>query len=199
MAGGDEVMAAASDRDDRLPPSPPPGLPTTRLSEALDGAIRWLGGGFSLLWLAIIAVILISVFSRYALSEGSVFLEELSWHLSSAAWLVGLSYTLAVNGHVRVDVVHERLRPRGQAWIELLGILLLMQPFLAIGLYEGFPYFLSSYGINETSQAPAGLPWRWLIKAFIPLSFLLLIIAGLARLSRCTALLFGWPTPRWRE
>lgn len=173
-----------------------PVLPTTGLSEVLDSGLRRIGEWFSWLWLAIVAVTLVSVVSRYVFLEGSVTMEEIQWHISSAVWLVGLSYAFVHDSHVRVDVIHERLGPRGQAWIELLGLLLLALPFLVIGLYMSWPYFYESWLQGEVSQAPAGLPYRWILKFFLPLAFTLLVIASISRLSRCTALLFGWPASR---
>lgn len=171
-------------------------LPTTGPSEVLDGILRRIGDWVSWLWLAVMAVILVSVISRYVFAEGSVTMEELMWHVSSIVWLIGLAYTMVHDGHVRVDVIHERLDLRRQAWIELLGLALLALPFLLIGVYMAWPYFHLSWLQNEESQAPAGLPYRWFLKFFLPLAFALLSIAALSRLLRCSALLFGRPRPR---
>ena len=170
-------------------------LPTTRLSRVLDRLLGRVGEAFSWLWLAVIGVILVSVISRYVFSEGSVTMEEIQWHISSMVWLVGLSYAFIHDSHVRVDVIHERLSLRKQVWIELLGLLVLALPFLVIGVYMGWPYFHESWLQGEVSQSPAGLPYRWLIKFFMPLAFALLVIAAFSRLLKCTAYLFGRPQP----
>lgn len=170
-------------------------LPTTRVSRLLDRFLDRVGRAFSFLWLAVVGVILVSVISRYVFSEGSVTMEEIQWHISSVAWLVGLSYAFVHDSHVRVDVIHERLSLRKQVWIELLGLLVLALPFLVIGVYMSWPYFYESFLQGEVSQAPAGLPYRWAMKFFMPLAFALLVIAGVSRLLKCTALLFGWPQP----
>lgn len=122
-------------------------------------------------------------------------LEEVQWHLAGAAWLVGLSYTFVHDDHVRVDVLHERLSLKAQAWIEFLGIILLLLPFLVLALWEVTPYAMSSFEQGEHSQAPNGLPWRWVLKSFLPISMGLLIIAALSRLLKTTAFLFGFPRP----
>lgn len=170
-------------------------LPRTTLSSFLDTWVGGLGTLFSWLWIVTIGVILSSVISRYVFSSGSVMLEEVQWHLAGAAWLVGLSYAMVHDAHVRVDVLHERLSRRTQAWIEFAGILLLLLPFLLISFWEALPYAMSSFEQNEHSQAPNGLPWRWIMKAFLPISMLLLILAAIARFLRVTALLFGFPRP----
>jgi len=81
----------------------------------------------------------------------------------------------------------------------LLGLLLLLMPFLIIALDSMIPYFWSSYLQGEESQAPAGLPARWALKVFLPLAFGLLLLAALSRLLKCTSLLFNWPQPRQKQ
>jgi len=174
-------------------------LPRTAVSDVLDGIICRIGAVCSWLWPVVVAVIVISVIARYVFSTGSVMMEEIQWHIAAIAWLVGLSYTLTTDSHVRVDVLHERFGPRTQAWIELFGILLLLLPFAIIAFWESVPFFLSSFGQNERSQAPGGLPARWLVKFFVPFSFALLTVAGFSRLLRCSALLFGLPRPNDRN
>jgi TRAP-type mannitol/chloroaromatic compound transport system permease small subunit len=122
-------------------------------------------------------------------------LEEVQWHLAGTGWLLGLAYTLVVDDHVRVDVIHERLSLRSQGWIELFGLVILLLPFLGLAVYEMIPYAFSSWQQGETSQAPAGLPYRWVPKGILALSFILLMLAALSRLLKVTALLFGFPKP----
>ncbi len=170
-------------------------LPTTWVSQGMDRVISAIGKGASWLWVVITGVIIWAVVGRYAFDHGSVTLEEVQWHLAGMGWLLGLAYTLVVDGHVRVDVIHERLSLKGQGWIELFGLVLLLLPFLGLAVYEMFPYAYSSWQQGETSQAPAGLPYRWVLKGILALSFTLLILAALSRLLKVTALLFGFPKP----
>lgn len=170
-------------------------LPTTSLSQFMDGVISAIGKSASWLWIVVTGVIIYAVVGRYAFGAGSVTLEEVQWHLAGAGWLLGLGYTLVTDDHVRVDVIHERLSLKGQAWIELLGLLFLLLPFLGLAVYEMIPYAFSSWEQGETSQAPAGLPYRWILKSILAVSFILLILAALSRLLKVTALLFGFPKP----
>jgi len=170
-------------------------LPRTRVSDLLDRIVTAIGGALSWLWLAIVGVILYAVIGRYAFGAGSVLWEEVTWHIAGLVWMIGLSYTLVSDHHVRVDVLHERLSLKSQAWIELLGLVCLLLPFLIIAVDLAIPYFWSSYLQGEESQAPAGLPARWALKFVLPLSFSLLLVAAVSRLMKCTALLFGWPRP----
>jgi TRAP-type mannitol/chloroaromatic compound transport system permease small subunit len=164
--------------------------PETRLSRIVDGWIIRIGKVTSWIWLILLGVIMLNVVMRYLFSEGRIELEELQWHLYSVGFLIGMSYAYQADAHVRVDVLHERLRPRLKAWIELYGTLLLLIPFILLIVIYGIPFVTSSFAVNEVSSSPGGLPNRWLIKAVLPFGFVLLALAVLARLSRVWSFLF---------
>ena len=170
-------------------------LPRTYLSNAIDGLIQRIGELASWLWLVLLAIIIVNVALRYLLGRGYILFEELQWHLYGAAWLLALAFVFKNDAHVRIDVLAARLRPRARAWIELLGILFLLLPFALFVVIEAVPFVATAYHLNEVSPSPGGLSHRWIIKAFIPLGFGLLALAGFARLLRCAALLFGIPSP----
>lgn len=170
-------------------------LPTTRPSQLLDGVLRAIGYAFSWLWLAVVGVILVAVIGRYAFATSSVMMEELAWHVSGAAWLIGLSYTLISDHHVRVDVLYERFGTKTKAWIETLGIIVLLLPFTVIAINMLGDFFWSSWKQGEVSNSPGGLPARYVIKFIMLASFGLLAVAAVSRLLKCTALLFGRPRP----
>jgi len=161
------------------------------LSKTVNGLIERVGYFFSWLWIATVIVILISVISRYAFSQGSVMLEEIQWHMAGAAWLIGLSYTFVKDSHVRVDVLHERFSAITRTRIEILGICFLFLPFMFITLWELIPYSLSSFQQGERSQAPNGLPFRWILKMLMPCAITFLLLAGLARLVTSLSFLYG--------
>jgi TRAP-type mannitol/chloroaromatic compound transport system permease small subunit len=165
-------------------------LPHTRLSRLVDPVLTGLGAAVSWVWLVLMAIIVLNVILRYAFGEGRVEFEEIQWHIYAVGFLLGLSYAYQADAHIRVDVLHGWLGARRCAWIELYGILFLLLPFIALVLIFSVPFVASSFALGEVSQAPGGLPWRWLIKAVLPLGFALLAIAVLSRLSRIAAYLF---------
>ena len=168
-------------------------LPHTRLSDAVDKLLRRIGDFASGTWIILLAVIVINVILRYIFGEGRIEFEEIQWHLYSIGFLIGLSYTFEADDHVRVDVLHNRCSLRTQAWIELYGILLLLMPFLILILIYSVPFIVDAFITNERSQAPGGLPYRWIIKAFLFIGFALLSLAAVSRLTRLCSLLFGAP------
>lgn len=165
-------------------------LPTTRLSLFIDRWIRKLAEACSWIWLALLIVIVGNVILRYAFGEGRVELEEIQWHFYSLGFLIGLSYAYTADRHIRVDVLRERFSPRFTAWIELYGTIFLLLPFILLVVFYAIPFVIASIDLAERSQAPGGLPYRWAIKAALPLGFLLLLASTLARLSRVWCFLF---------
>lgn len=115
---------------------------------------------------------------------------ELQWYMYSVVFLLGAAYTLKHNAHVRVDVLFTRLKPRGRAWINLLGTLLFLIPFCILVLWTSWPTVSNSWIVREVSPDPGGLP-RYPIKAVIPLAFLLLMAQGVSLAIKQIAVLRG--------
>jgi TRAP-type mannitol/chloroaromatic compound transport system permease small subunit len=168
-------------------------LRPTPWSIRLDGFVRQIGDGLSWIWLALLVVIVSNVTLRYAFGAGQIELEELQWHLYGVGFMFGLSYCVQNDSHIRVDFLRDRLSPRMLAWIELYGILLLALPFVAlVGIYA-LPHFAESFASSEISPSPGGLPYRWAIKAVIPIAFALLALSFVARVLRLSSYLFAQP------
>jgi TRAP-type mannitol/chloroaromatic compound transport system permease small subunit len=166
-------------------------LPATNLSRRIDPLLTKVGESISWLWLILLLIIVGNVITRHVFGEGYIELEEIQWHIYSAGFLLGLSYAFQADAHIRVDVVLDLLRPRLRAWLELYGLLLALLPFIVLVLWYSVPFVQLSWNLSEVSQAPGGLPYRWLIKAVLPLGFLLLLLAWFSRLTRVWCYLFG--------
>lgn len=168
-------------------------LPHTRLTLAISRLFGTLARGLSWIWLALVAVVVINVTMRYVFGEGRIEFEEIQWHLYATGFLIALATCMVADNHIRVDVFHDRMELRTQAWIELYGLLLLFFPFVLLVLIFSLPFVQYSFVISEVSDAPGGLPFRWVIKSALPLGMALLLVAGFSRLLRVSACLFGAP------
>lgn len=168
-------------------------FPHTWLSSKIRRFFQRLLRVLSWIWLVLVVTVVINVTMRYLFGEGRIEFEEIQWHLYAIGFLIGLATCMDSDNHIRVDIFHDRMSLRQQAWIELYGLLLLFLPFVLALLIFSVPFVSYSYAISEISDAPGGLPLRWVIKSFLPLSMLLLLLAGISRLSRALSYLFGWP------
>jgi len=137
------------------------------------------------LWIALlmIALVAVNVILRYSLSFGSVWAQELEWHLLAAMILLGLSYALQRGENVRVDVFYANYSPKTKRLVDLVSIGLLFA-VAALFVKLSIPYVMQSYSIGEVSQDPGGLPFRWMIKALIPLGYTLVALHCVAQFAR---------------
>ncbi|MCV0425392.1 MAG: TRAP transporter large permease subunit [Roseibium sp.] len=152
------------------------------IAVAIDRFVRAVGHVVMLANLVLIAAIVTQVVLRYAFNLNFPKLDELQWHIYGLVTMTGVSYALTTDSHVRVDLMHMQLSRRAQRVVEILGILLLLAPFIWLMIDQGFDYFQESYRVDERSSSATGLAFRWAFKAIIPISFVLLGIAAFARL-----------------
>ncbi len=150
-----------------------------------------LGKLAAFLFILLIFNVFYDVVARYLFNDVSIGMQELEWHLFAAMFMLGVPYTLRAGGHVRVDLIYERLSVKNKALIDLFGVLLLLLPFTLLVGYYGVGFAREAYALGETSADPGGLPYRWLIKAVIPFSFFSMAISGLAMLLRSINILTG--------
>ncbi len=154
------------------------------LADTLDDFIRWIGWAVSWANGVLILAIILQVVLRYGFGQGLVPLEELQWHLYAIAVMMGMSFAQVENAHVRVDVLQAHYSPRVRHLIEIVGIMLFMLPFLWLVFRHSLDFVYDAWRTGERSASPGGLPYRWAIKAVIPISFGLLMLAALSRLLR---------------
>ena len=162
------------------PPAGGPAEPDPR--RPIGQAVRWIeslidavGRATLYLTLLMIGLVAVNVLLRYSLSLGSVWSQELEWHLLAAVILLGMAHALQRSENVRVDVFYAGFAPRVQFIVNLVSHLLLLSiALLFIKLSVG--YVGQSYAINETSADPGGIPFRWAVKGLIPVGFGLLAL-----------------------
>lgn len=131
-------------------------------------------------WLTFVLVLITcyDVFTRYILNESSIALQELEWHLFAVIFLMSAAYTLIKDDHVRVDVFYSRFSEEKKAWINFLGAVFLLIPFCVLAIYISKDFVINSFNFRETSPDAGGLPARYVIKSFIPISFFFYCFKG---------------------
>ena len=152
-----------------------------RLSSGIDSLSEWSGRAISWLVLSMVLLVGYDVAMRYLFRSGSIALQELEWHIFALIFLLGAAYTFKHDDHVRLDLFYQShwMSDYRRAWVNLLGAVLFLIPFCTLIIISSWPFVYQAYSFAESSPDPGGLPWRWLIKATIPLGFLLLVIQGL--------------------
>ncbi len=176
----------------------------------LNGIVRRVVETAAWLNVALILLIITAVMLRYGFHRNQLLLgwplvpmEELMWHFYSVPVMFGLAYAITNDSHIRIDLLRGHMSKRLQHIFEILGILLLLLPFLIIIFDFSLDYTIYAITHHESSQSSMGLPHRWIVKSVIPLSMLLLMIASVAKLVQETVLLLypykivEDPTEKW--
>lgn len=130
------------------------------------------------------AIVFGNVLLRYLFQLSAMAVQELQWYFYACSFLLAMAPTLLAEQHVRIDIFYARLPVRWQRWINVVGTLLLTLPFTVLVLWASYDFVAYSFRIREASPNPGGLPWLFLFKAAVPVSFVLLLLAALALLGR---------------
>ena len=150
-----------------------------RLNELIGRWIAWLT-----LFMVLVTVVIVVL--RYGFNIGFIWMQESVRFMYAAVFLLGAGYTLKHDGHVRVDMLYERMGLQRRAWVDLLGTLLFLLPVCFSVIYFSWTYVLNSWADFEGSIEERGLHAVYLLKTCIWLFAGLLILQGFATIIRTT-------------
>lgn len=150
---------------------------------SIEAVIDMIGRATCWVGLLIIVLMTCNVLVRYIFNYGAVWAQELEWHLMGVLVLLGMSYALLKDDHVRVDLFYAHYSEKMKFLVDVLSLLLQII-ISGVILWLSMNYVEQSYSINEISPDPGGLPFRWAIKALLPLGFALLLMQSIGALLR---------------
>lgn len=168
--------------------------PLLAFSHAVDWCNQYLGKICD--WLVLLACVVSAgnAMVRYAYDISSNAWLELQWYMFGVIVMLGASYTLKKNEHVRVDIWYMTLSRRGQIWVDIVGIVLFLLPACLLLCWLSWPFFMQSFNVNEHSNNAGGL-LRWPVKFLLPLGFALVALQGFSELIKRVAALQGHDIP----
>ena len=164
----------------------------TMLSDWIGRANAWLLIPMSI---CVLATIVLSQFNFSQLLEWDtdlpllgqqltvISLVELQWHFFGIFVLIGGSWALQADRHVRVDLLYIRFSPLWQKVVNLIGDLVFLLPFCAVVFWFSIALVKRSYLAGEGSDYDA-LMDRYLIKSILPIAFGFLFLNGLLRITQ---------------
>lgn len=190
------------------------------LERRINKLMNWVGIIAAILLILLVIAIGFNVVNRYffKLSSIGVGLEELSWHLYAASFLLGIPFALRSGSHVRVDLIYDNLSIKAKAIIDLAGAVIFLIPFCIIVIWSGWLFTAEAWGlgsrpdeigalikqivttgVGEKTQDPGGLLNRWIIKGVIPLAFFLLLLSSISFVIHKINVLLGLDIPDERD
>lgn len=144
-------------------------------------------------WMILIACVISAgnAMIRYAFDMSSNAWLEIQWYLFAGVVMLGASYTLQRNEHVRVDIMYMQLSERHKEWLDLVGTIVFLIPSCLLIAWLSWPFFYESWHIQEISGNAGGL-LRWPVKILVPLGFVLVALQGVSEIIKRAAALRGY-------
>jgi TRAP-type mannitol/chloroaromatic compound transport system permease small subunit len=161
------------------------------LSRAIDSLSTIFGKIAEYVVLLCALICAFNAISRYLFNLSSNGWLEIQWYLFAYVVLLGASYTLLNNGHVRVDLVYGNVSPRKRLWIDIFGLVFFLLPVTAFMTWACWPFFYQSYLSGEMSSNASGLI-RWPVKLLLVAGFALLFLQGISELIKRVGALTGF-------
>lgn len=163
-----------------------------RLVDALNRLI-----GRSAAWLILATVLICAsvALGRYLLGFGRIWLQELYVVCFAVSFMLVAPLAYQADQHIRIEVLHPRFGPRARAWIEILGCVLFLIPWLLLVAWSSLPFVRLAWLVREPSAQPGGLDGIYLVKTVIPLFALLMLLQALAAIARRLLVLMGHEAP----
>ena len=137
------------------------------LSRVLNIITNQVGLISSFLILLLILLVSTSVILRYIFAIGFIWLQDLYIWVHAIFILLGISYTLKMDEHVRIDLLYRTFTKKKKKIVNLIGIIFFGIPLTYLLLVNGLDYFSRSYNLNESSKESGGLPKIYILKFFI--------------------------------
>ncbi len=162
-----------------------------RFVRSTDAINRVIGQAVAWLTLGCVLTCFTGVVLRYVFGIGYIWLQELYVWQHALVFMLGAGYTFLVHGHVSVDVVYSKLAARRKAWIDIIGTVVFLAPWLLVLAYTTAPLILTSWSIGEGSGQPGGLPAYYLLKSAIWVFSAVVGLQGLALVARRILFLRG--------
>ena len=117
---------------------------------------------------------------RYIFGVGWIMMQESIVYMFGILFLVGASYTLHHNGHVRVDIFYREASQKRKALTDLLGTFLLLIPVSLMIFIPSWTYVIQSWSYLEGSKETSGIPAVFVLKSFILVFCVLVILQGIS-------------------
>ncbi len=161
----------------------------------IDGISTAVGKLASWLIIGLMLLVCAEVFKRYILNMPTAWIFDASNMFYGTLFMMCGAYTLAQNGHVRGDFLYSSMRPRVQAGLDLALYFLFFIPGILALIYAGYSFAGQSWRILEHSNTTADGPPVYHFKTVIPIAGALLMLQGVAEITRCIICLKtgAWP------
>ena len=136
----------------------------SKIIDRFNTLVGYLCGLFAFLMVAVVFAVVVL---RYGFSIGFIWMQEVYVWLHSFIFMLGSGFTYLANEHVRIDVFYREASEKYKAWVNLIGNIFLLSPFLYIIWVYSYPFVYRSFLMNEVSREAGGMPALYILKSAI--------------------------------
>lgn len=144
---------------------------------------------WALLFMVIFTCIIVVL--RYVFNIGFIWMQELVRYLYATVFMLCAAYTLAEDGHVRVDIFYSNMKKKHKAIVNLLGSLIFLIPICISILFFSYNYVINSWLQLEGSLEERGLHAVFLLKSLIWIFAIMLILQAIYIIFINTKIIFN--------
>ena len=172
---------------------------TQKILHTADHISTWVGKAAAWLIVVLMLVVCAEVFKRYALNAPTAWIFDVNNMLYGTLFMLGGAYTLAHDGHVRGDFFYGSMKPRTQAWLDLVLYIVFFLPGILALTWAGWTYFNESLAMREQTFNATPIP-LYPFKFVIPVAGASVLMQGLSEILRCIVCIrTGIWTPRLKD
>ncbi len=146
-------------------------------------AVKWLS---VLMVMAIVVVVTARLFGI-----GSIAAQEFVTYLHASLFMLGMSFALKNDGHVRVDIFYRHLTSFGKAIVNLAGTIVFLLPICAFIFFSSWDYVAASWKIKEASSEAEGIAAVYLLKTLMLIMPIALALQGISEALRSYLIIRG--------
>lgn len=148
----------------------------------IDSTSTWTGKIVSVLALIVAFVISYEIVAREVFQRPTTWAAELTVFACGLLYLLGGAWTLLQDGHVRVDILHSRFKPRTRAFVDCLTYFAFVL-YISVMIWATAKYTYQSCCLLETTMTPWDPP-LWPMKIAMLLALILLFLQQTAKFVR---------------
>ena len=145
-----------------------------KIDRILDGIIKFFGIIAGILFAAMGLIVTYNVFMRYFVARPPVWAIEITEYIMVYATFLSAAWVLSVDGHVKIDILVERLSPKKQHILSIVVSFLGVVTCSVLGWYA----VKATYNLYTREVIMMKMmPWpKWIMIAPIPVGILLTLI-----------------------
>lgn len=162
------------------------------LARGLDGFAKQAGHFTAWLSLLMVLTMTVIVLLRYIFGLSFIWMQESTTYMHGLLFMLAASYTLWVDGHVRVDIFYRTTSPTRKAIIDFLGTYFFLFPFMFLIIDTALPYVGFSWAVLEGSKETSGIQGVFLLKSVILIFAWMMILQGMSVAIHRAAYLTGY-------